>query len=193
MQFTIHETSLPGALMIEPVCFRDERGFFLESWNYRDFAAHGIEITFVQDNHSRSVKHVLRGFHYQDMTAPMVKLVRCTLGSVLDVIVDLRVGSPTFGRWHAVELTADNMLQLLVPIGFGHAFLALSEVAEIQYKCSTYYTPSAEGVIAWNDPDIGVPWPVTAPILSQRDRNGMRLAEYLERPAFRFADVAGGR
>ncbi len=186
MQFTLRTTPLPGAIIIEPACFRDERGFFLESWNRRDFAAHGIAIDFVQDNHSRSVKHVLRGFHYQDMTAPMVKLVRCTLGSVLDVIVDLRIGSPTFGRWHAVELTAENMLQLLVPVGFGHAFLTLSDVAEIQYKCSAYYTPSAEGVIAWNDPDIGVDWPVTQPILSQRDQRGMRLAEYLERPAFRF-------
>lgn len=186
MQFTLHTTPLPGAVIIEPVCFRDERGFFLESWNRRDFEARGITIDFVQDNHSRSVKHVLRGFHYQDMTAPMVKLVRCTLGSVLDVIVDLRVGSPTFGRWYAVELTADNMLQLLVPVGFGHAFLTLSDIAEIQYKCSAYYTPSAEGVIAWDDPDIGVDWPVRQPILSQRDQDGMRLATYLARPVFRF-------
>lgn len=184
MQLTIRETSLPGALIIEPGRFRDERGFFLETWNRRDFATHGIATDFVQDNHSRSGKGVLRGFHYQDMTAPMVKLVRCTCGSVLDVIVDLRVASPTFGRWDAIELTAENMLQLLVPIGFGHAFLTLSDAAEIQYKCSTYYTPSAEGVVAWNDPDIGVDWPVSDPILSQRDRNGMSLKQYLANPAF---------
>lgn len=184
MQFTIRQTSLPDALVIEPKCFRDQRGFFLETWNRRDLATSGIDIDFVQDNHSRSARGVLRGFHYQDMSAPMVKLVRCTYGSVLDVIVDLRVGSPAFGKWDAVELTADNMLQLLVPVGFGHAFLTLSESAEIQYKCSAYYTPAAEGVVAWNDPEIGVAWPIGEPTLSQRDRSGISLQQYRANPVF---------
>jgi dTDP-4-dehydrorhamnose 3,5-epimerase len=118
----------------------------------------------------------------------MGKLVRCTVGAVLDVAVDLRVGSPTFGQYAAVELSAENMRQLMVPGGFGHAFLTLSEATEVHYKCTGYYTPSAEGSIAWNDPEVGMPWPVAEPVLSARDQQGMSLQQYLENPAFHWRD-----
>jgi dTDP-4-dehydrorhamnose 3,5-epimerase len=185
---TIHVTStdLDGLVLIDTDCIRDERGFFLESYHRQRFAEHGLELDFVQDNHSRSLRQVLRGFHYQDMTAPMAKLVRCTAGSILDVAVDLRVGSPTFGRWVATELSADNIRQILVPVGFGHAFVTLSDAAEVQYKCTGFYTPAAEGSVAWNDPDIGVEWPFPDPLLSDRDRRAPSLRSYLERPAFRY-------
>jgi len=127
---------------------RDDRGFFFESYQRERYQAHGIADEFVQDNHSRSAQGVLRGIHYQDRSAPMSKLVRCTAGSILDVAVDLRVGSPTFGAWVAEELTADNMRQLFVPVGFGHAFLTLSETADVLYKCGGYYAAKAEGAVA---------------------------------------------
>jgi len=184
MATRIIPTELEGVVVVEIDPFRDERGFFIESYHRKRFLEMGIEDEFVQDNHSRSCYPVLRGFHYQDMSAPMAKLVRCTAGRILDVAVDLRVGSPTFGRWAAVELNSENMRQLLVPVGFGHAFLTLSEVAEVQYKCSGYYTPSAEGGVRWNDPDIGVEWPVESPVLSKRDRESPTLREYLKSPAF---------
>jgi dTDP-4-dehydrorhamnose 3,5-epimerase len=120
----------------------------------------------------------------------MVKLVRCTAGAILDVAVDLRVGSPTFGEWVAEELTAENMRQLWVPVGFGHAFLTLSEFAEVQYKCSAYYTPEVEGAIAWNDPDIAIDWPNIDPLLSQRDQRAMSLRDYRERPSFNYGSGA---
>lgn len=184
MGIHVIETQLKGVLIIEPEVFRDARGFFMESYNKRTFQAHGIAYEFVQDNHSRSAHKVLRGLHYQDMRAPQTKLVRCTLGQVWDVAVDLRVGSPTFGRWVGVELSAENARQLLVPIGFGHGFIVLSEVAEVQYKCDAYYEPAAEGVILWNDPDIGIAWPLPDPILSSRDQGGISLKQYLQAPRF---------
>lgn len=141
---------------------------------------------FVQDNHSRSARGVLRGIHYQDMSAPMAKLVRCSLGEILDVAVDLRAGSPSFGRWFGVRLSADNMRQLFVPVGFGHAFLSLSEVAEVQYKCSGYYNAAAENGVAWNDADIGIDWPVAQPLVSARDAAAQSFRTYAERPAFRY-------
>jgi len=141
---------------------------------------------FVQDNHSRSAHGVLRGIHYQDMSAPMAKLVRCTLGRILDVAVDLRAGSPTFGRWWAAELSADNRRQLLVPVGFGHAFLTLSDIAEVQYKCSGYYTPAAEGAIAWNDPEVAIDWPIKDPTVSAKDRGAPTLEAYRTSPAFSY-------
>lgn len=172
-------------VVLEPDVHRDGRGFFLESYHRQRYAEHGIRDDFVQDNHSRSAQGVLRGIHYQDMTAPMSKLVRCTVGSILDVAVDLRLGSPTFGRWVAEELTAENMHQVFVPVGFGHAFLTLSESADVEYKCGGYYAPSAEGSVAWNDPDIGIRWPIDAPALSDKDRRAPTLAEYSKHPAFR--------
>ncbi len=186
MGIHVIETELKGVLIIEPEVFRDARGFFMESYNKRAFQAQGIANEFVQDNHSRSAHKVLRGLHYQDMRAPQTKLVRCTLGRIWDVAVDLRVGSPTFGQWVGIELSAENARQLLVPIGFGHGFVVLSEVAEVQYKCDNYYNPAAEGVILWRDPDLGITWPFDDPILSARDQNGMSLRDYLRAPKFFF-------
>lgn len=189
LSFAVRPTDLQGLLLIEMECYRDERGFFVESYHERRFAEHGIVDEFVQDNHSRSRLGVLRGFHYQDMTAPMAKLVRCSAGKILDVAVDLRANSRTLGRWYSLELSPENMRQLLIPVGFGHAFLALSEFADVQYKCTGFYTPSAEGAIAWNDPDLGVEWPLSDPIVSPRDQAAPSLREYLRQPAFR--DEAG--
>lgn len=186
MDIRLTKTDFESVLMIEPDYFQDERGFFFESYSKRRFAEHGLHHTFVQDNHSRSTLGVLRGFHYQDMTAPQFRLVRCTVGEVWDVIVDLRVGSPTFGRWLGVSLTAENKKQLLIAPEFAHGFVVLSEFAEIQYKCTNYHTPSADQTLAWNDQDIGVPWPVKQPILSKRDMGGMSLRDYLKRPAFKY-------
>lgn len=186
MTIAVRPTGLDGVLLLEPTVRRDDRGLFLESYHQREFLEAGIRDVFVQDNFSRSRRGVLRGFHFQDTTAPMAKLVRCVRGRILDVAVDLRVGSPTFARHVDVELDADRMQELLVPVGFGHAFLALSEWADVEYKCSGFYTPSAERVLAWNDPDVGIPWPVLSPILSERDRQAMSLRDYLEAPTFNF-------
>ncbi len=184
-------TPLEGVVIIETDCVRDDRGFFIEAWHKRTYAEHGLAYDFVQDNHSRSARGVLRGIHYQDLTAPMAKLVRCTAGCIFDVAVDLRAGSPTFGRWTGVELSADNMRQLVVPIGFGHAFLTVSQAAEVQYKCTNYYAPAAEAVVAWNDPEVAIEWPLAVPpVLSARDRKGMSLAEYRKRPAFTYRSIA---
>lgn len=191
MGIRVTQTKLDGVLVIEPEVFRDARGFFLESYNKREFAAHGIVHEFVQDNHSRSLHGVLRGLHFQDMSAPQTKLVRCTMGRILDVAVDLRVGSPTFAQWVAVELSAENAKQLLVPVGFAHGFAVLSEVAEVQYKCDAYYAPAAEGVVMWNDPDIGIQWPFDDPILSRRDQAGMSLKAYLADPKFFYPTARG--
>lgn len=156
----------------------------------REYEAAGIDVEFVQDNHSRSGPKVLRGLHYQDMTVPMGKLVRCTQGRILDVAIDLRVGSPTFAQWVGVELDDQNLRQLWVPPGFAHGFVTLSESADVQYKCSGYYAPSAEGAVRWNDPEIGVDWPINDPVVSAKDAGNPTLRQYLERPAFQFE--AGG-
>src|ERR1700674_1444992 len=181
---TVRPTGLSGAVVIEPDVYRDDRGFFLETYSRRRYRDFGVDGEFVQDNHSHSTKGVLRGLHYQDMSAPMAKLVRCATGAILDVAVDLRVGSPTFGKWDAVELSAANAHQLFVPVGFGHALLVLSDTADVEYKCTGYYDKAAEGVIAWNDAEIGIDWPEQQPILSPRDAKGMSLGEYRKRPAF---------
>ncbi|HMO53502.1 MAG TPA: dTDP-4-dehydrorhamnose 3,5-epimerase [Tepidiformaceae bacterium] len=186
MDIHVTKTELEGVVLIGTDFFRDERGFFIEVFHKGAYAAAGLPTEFVQDNHSKSARKVLRGFHYQDMTAPMGKPVRCTAGAILDVAVDLRVGSPTFGKWVGVELTAENMRQIWVPDGFGHAFMTLSESAEVQYKCTGLYTPPSEGTVSWNDPEIGVQWPFSDPVLSARDQNGMSLQQYLQSPAFRY-------
>jgi dTDP-4-dehydrorhamnose 3,5-epimerase len=191
MAIRIEHTKLDGVLIIEPEIRRDERGFFIESYNKRLFHEHGIAYDFVQDNHSRSTAKVIRGLHYQDMRAPQVKLVRCTLGRLFDVAVDLRAGSPTFGQWVGVELSAENGKQLLVPVGFGHGFAVLSDVAELQYKVTDYYSPQADGGVRWNDPDIGVEWPFSDPILSKKDENAMTLRQYLDAPRFVYAEMHG--
>lgn len=186
MQIRVVPTPLEGVLVVETVVVDDERGFFMESYHRERYFEHGIRLEFVQDNHSRSRRGTLRGFHYQDMRAPMAKLVRCTHGAILDVVLDLRIGSATFGQTFALELTAANKKQLLVPVGLGHAFQALTDGAEIQYKCSTYYAPETEGAVAWNDPEIGFAWPIPDPVLSIRDRDAPGLARYREAAAFRL-------
>ena len=186
MDISVTKTKLEGVVLIDTDFFRDERGFFIEAWHAERYREHGLPDSFVQDNHSRSARKVLRGLHYQDMTAPMGKLVRCTAGAILDVAVDLRAGSPTLGQWVSAELTADSMRQIWVPDGFAHGFATLSEFAEVQYKCTGLYTPSSEGSIAWNDPDVGVQWPFDDPVLSARDQAGASLKQYLEDPAFHY-------
>ncbi|HEY1015447.1 MAG TPA: dTDP-4-dehydrorhamnose 3,5-epimerase [Herpetosiphonaceae bacterium] len=177
-------TNLEEVLLVKPEVRGDERGFFLETYHQAKFAAQGIAVAFVQDNHSRSKCGVLRGLHYQAGDAPMAKLVRCTFGSILDVAVDLRLGSPTFGRWAGATLTDENKHQLFVPAGFGHGFLVLSDYAEVQYKCSSLYAPEAEGAVLWNDPEIGIEWTLDEPILSARDQQAMTLEQYRANPAF---------
>jgi len=184
MKTHVTTTPIEGLLIVNIDYFRDERGFFIESWNKRDFASAGMDFDFVQDSHSRSEYRVLRGLHYQDMRAPMAKLVRCTVGKILDVAVDLRVHSRTFGQWFSIELSAENKTQLLVPVGFAHGFATLSEVCEVQYKQSGFYQPETEGGIIWNDPDVGIQWPFDNPILSKRDQNQALLSQYRKKPAF---------
>lgn len=169
-------TAIPDVLMIEPRVFGDARGFFYESFNQRAFNdATGLALNFVQDNHSRSAKGVLRGLHYQ-IQQPQGKLVRVVRGAVFDVAVDIRKASPTFGKWVGVELSEDNQRQLWVPPGFAHGFVVLSEVADFLYKTTDYYVPEHERCIAWNDPRIGIDWPlITPPGLSARDQAGALL------------------
>lgn len=186
MELTLIPTEIPEVLIVETRVFRDERGFFYESYHQRDFARQGFDVAFVQDNHSRSRAGVLRGLHYQDLTAPMGKLVRCTRGAIFDVAVDLRLGSPSFGRWVGVELSEENRRQLWVPVGFGHGFQAVSEWADVQYKCTGFYTASAEGAVRWDDPELGVAWPVADALVSPRDAQGQSLRQYRERPAFEY-------
>ncbi|WP_249583044.1 dTDP-4-dehydrorhamnose 3,5-epimerase [Pseudomonas viridiflava] len=171
-------TKLPDVLILEPKVFGDERGFFYESFNAKAFSeATGLDRQFVQDNHSRSQKGVLRGLHYQIDNA-QGKLVRVTVGKVLDVAVDIRRSSPTFGQWVAVELSAENARQLWVPEGFAHGFVVLSDHAEFLYKTTDYYTPSAERCISWNDPDLAIDWQLDAtPQLSAKDQQGKSLKE----------------
>jgi dTDP-4-dehydrorhamnose 3,5-epimerase len=193
MEISVIKTEIEGLLIIQPEFFQDERGFFFESYSSRRFAEHGLDITFVQDNHSRSVQGVLRGFHYQDNKAPQYRLVRCSVGEIWDVVVDLRVGSPTLGKWYGAKLTAEGKNQLLVPPEFAHGFCVLSPVAEVQYKCTNFHTAGAEKTLAWDDPEIGVPWPIKDPTLSQRDREtGMSFREYLAQPHFTYQKSAIG-
>ncbi len=172
------QTELPGVLILEPRVFDDERGFFFESFNARTFAqATGLEREFVQDNHSHSLRGVLRGLHYQ-VRQPQGKLIRVIAGEVYDVAVDLRRGSPTFGRHSSVRLSAANKRQLWLPEGFAHGFLVLSEFAELLYKTTEYYAPAHERCIRWDDPKLAIDWPLsTAPILSAKDRAGLDLAD----------------
>lgn len=170
------ETELPGVLEIEPRVFRDDRGYFFESWNHERYRGAGVPAGFVQDNVSVSKRGVLRGLHYQQ-PGSQGKLVGVLQGEVFDVAVDIRAGSPTFGRWMARVLSAENGLQLFIPEGFAHGFVVLSEVAVFSYKCTDYYDPAAEGTVLWNDPALGIDWPVWEPILSPKDREGKPLGE----------------
>jgi dTDP-4-dehydrorhamnose 3,5-epimerase len=155
------ETKLPEVLLLEPKVFGDARGFFLESWNKQTFAERGLDLNFVQDNHSRSARGVLRGIHYQ-IKQPQGKLVRVVAGSVFDIAVDLRKSSPHFGQWVGYELSAENHRMLWVPPGFGHAFLVLSETADFLYKTTNYYAPEWDRGVRWDDPEIGIEWPLAA-------------------------------
>ena len=170
------ETTLPGVLIIEPRVFGDDRGFFLETYSAERYKEAGIPLDFVQDNHSRSSKGVLRGLHFQ-LNHPQGKLVRVVSGSVFDVAVDIRVGSPTFGKASWVELSAENKRQFYVPPGFAHGFVVTSETADFEYKCTDYYHPEDEGAVLWNDPELNIPWPVDKPLLSAKDSAARALAD----------------
>jgi dTDP-4-dehydrorhamnose 3,5-epimerase len=173
----ISHSKLKGCVIIEPRIFGDDRGFFLETFQavrYEQEA--GIDLPFVQDNHSRSARGVLRGLHFQK-TKPQGKLVRVVRGEVYDVAVDIRRGSATFGDWEGVILSEDNKKQFWVPPGFAHGFVVLSDTADFEYKCTDYYDPSDEGSILWSDPDLDIPWPITNPVLSTKDESAKRLVD----------------
>jgi dTDP-4-dehydrorhamnose 3,5-epimerase len=176
----VTETSLPGVLIIEPKVFQDVRGFFLETFSAARYESVGVLGPFVQDNHSRSFKGTVRALHLQ-VKRPQGKLMRAVSGSMLDVAVDVRVGSKTFGKWTSAVLSGDNFKQLYVPPGFAHGFAVLSDTVDVEYKCTDYYDPNDEVAIAWNDPAIGIEWPVEQPILSGRDKDARPLAELLDR------------
>lgn len=172
----IVKTKLPGVIVFEPKIFGDKRGFFLETFRNDVLLDAGIDTQFVQDNHSRSSKGVLRGLHYQ-MTQTQGKLVRVATGAVFDVAVDVRYGSPTFGEWYGIQLDEDNMRMMYVPPGYAHGFIVLSDTTDFIYKCTDYYHPQSEQGIAWDDPDIGIKWPVTEATLSEKDKKNQRLKE----------------
>jgi dTDP-4-dehydrorhamnose 3,5-epimerase len=169
--------AIPDVLLIEPKVFGDARGFFLESWNERAFLKAGIKARFVQDNHSRSARNVVRGLHYQ-IKQPQGKLIRVTAGEVFDVAVDIRRSSPTFGKWIGNKLSGENKLMMWIPPGFAHGFSVLSEYAEFLYKTTDYYSPEHERTILWNDPDLAISWQVSGePLLSANDRAGIPFAK----------------
>ena len=172
-------TAIPDVVLIAPKVFGDERGYFMEIWHERKFASEGLPLRFVQDNQSRSCRNILRGLHYQ-IRQPQGKLVRTLIGEIFDVAVDLRRRSPTFGRWVWATLSAENKHQLYVPPGFAHGFLVTSDVADVEYKCTDFYAPEHERSLAWNDPAIGIVWPLASgvtPMLSAKDRAGVLLGD----------------
>lgn len=176
MNFTA--SAIPDVVLIEPKVFGDARGFFMETWNAREFAKNGLDFTFVQDNHSRSSRGTLRGLHYQ-IRQPQGKLVRVVIGEVFDVAVDLRRSSATFGKWVSVVLSADNKRQLWIPPGFAHGFYVTSEVAEFEYKCTDFYAPEYERSLRWDDSALAISWPLAnsqPPVLSPKDANAVPLA-----------------
>ena len=177
---TVTDTSLPGVKIVHPTVYRDARGFFLETYHQDRYAGAGITDVFVQDNYSRSDRGTIRGLHAQ-LRAPQAKLMRVVAGAIFDVAVDVRVGSPTFARWVGETLSSENFKQLYIPEGFVHGFAVISEFAEIEYKCSAFYDPADEISIRYDDPAIGIAWPMTAPILSARDGAAPMLAEVAAR------------
>jgi len=177
------ESRLDGLVVIEPEVFGDDRGFLVETFRDDAWRDLGIDLDFVQHNHSRSVRGTLRGLHFQ--TEPgQAKLVRCSSGRIFDVAVDLRRGSPTFGQWEGHELDDRAHRQLLIPVGFGHGFCVLSDSADVDYQLSSYYDPETESGIAWDDPDVGVEWPVEEPLLSERDKSAPKLADVADELPF---------
>lgn len=171
-------TVIEGLIVIQPRVFGDDRGFFLESWNRKTFAQLGLDLDFVQDNHSRSARNVLRGLHYQQ-SSPQGKLVRVVSGRAWDVAVDLRAGSPTYGRWEGVELSAENKRMFWIPPGFAHGFVSLEEDTDFIYKCTAFYDPADEHSLMWDDPEVGIKWPLEGiqPQLSAKDKIGKQLHE----------------
>ena len=189
------ETRLEGPILIEPKVFRDERGFFHESYRRGEWARLGIDHEFIQDNHSRSTQGVVRGMHFQARGGPrdegMAKLVRCSAGAILDVLVDIRRGSPTFGEWEGFELSDENLHQLLCPVGFAHGFVVLSDVADVVYRCDAYYDRDSEGGVAHDDPEIAIAWPRDLELtVSERDAQAPRLAEVAGELPFEYARSA---
>lgn len=179
-QFQFTKTGIEGLVVVEPKVFGDNRGYFMETYNYNDFKAAGLDIVFVQDNQSKSKKGVLRGLHFQKKN-PQGKLVRVVSGEVYDVAVDLRKGSDTYGKWYGVLLSAENKKQFYVPEGFAHGFVVMSETAEFVYKCTRFYDPSDEGGLMWNDPEIGIDWPVPENaelLLSEKDQHHQPLKDF---------------
>jgi len=173
----IIKTKIPDVVVLEPKVFGDERGFFLESYNYKIFAEIGLGRNFVQDNHSRSARNVLRGLHYQ-LGQPQGKLVRVVVGAIWDVAVDIRRSSPTFGQWVGEEISEENKRMLWVPEGFAHGFVVISESADVLYKATDFYAPACERSLLWNDPQLGIPWPLSGePVLSPKDRAGTLLSQ----------------
>ena len=172
----VEETRVPGVLVVEPDVFGDERGFFMEAWRWRRYADEGLPRCFVQDNLSFSTRGVLRGLHFQN-PHPQGKLVSVLRGEVFDVAVDIRVGSPAFGQWVGTFLSDENRRQVYVPEGMAHGFVVTSDSALVSYKCTDYYRREAEGSVLWNDPDVGIDWPVGEPVLSEKDRNALPLGE----------------
>ncbi|GKW39304.1 dTDP-4-dehydrorhamnose 3,5-epimerase [Pectobacterium carotovorum] len=173
----VKDTRIEGVKIVQPKVFGDARGFFLETFEKRRYQEMlNIDLDFVQDNHSRSSKGVLRGLHFQ-RSNPQGKLVRVVRGEVFDVAVDIRPNSPTYGAWEGVILSEENKTQFWIPPGLAHGFVVLSDVADFEYKCTDYYDPENEGCLLWNDPDVGIEWPVTAPLLSEKDKLGTRFKE----------------
>jgi len=169
MPFVFNKCEIPGPVIVEPKVFGDERGFFLESYKRSDFVKNGIDVDFLQDNHSLSSKGVLRGLHYQTPPFAQAKLVRVTSGAVWDVAVDIRKNSPTYKQWVAVELSGENRKMFFIPEGFAHGFVALTDNVNLMYKCSSEYSPEHDAGIIWNDPELAVKWPVANPLLSDKD------------------------
>jgi dTDP-4-dehydrorhamnose 3,5-epimerase len=180
MQFKVEDTTLKDLFVITPDIFKDDRGFFTETYRKDKFAEFGVDVEFVQDNHSRSPRNVLRGLHFQ-WEPPMGKLMRVTQGTAFLVAVDIRLGSATFGKWIGIEASAENRKQVYAPAGFARGFCVLTEFAEIQYKCTGVYNGNAESGILWNDPSIGIEWPVKEPILSKKDEVAQTLKQWLSK------------
>jgi dTDP-4-dehydrorhamnose 3,5-epimerase len=180
MEFQCEQTSIKDLIVITPEMFKDDRGFFTETYRKDKFSQFGLDLEFLQDNHSRSARNVVRGLHFQ-WEPPMGKLMRVTFGSAFLVAVDIRLGSPTFGKWYGVEASFENRRQVYAPAGFARGFCVLSEFAEIQYKCTGIYNGKAESGILWNDPAIGIEWPVTSPILSTKDTVAQTLQQWTEK------------
>ena len=183
----VTETSLKGVYLVEPKVFGDERGWFMESWSKQKFEGAGLNVEFVQDNHSFSAdKGTLRGLHYQTEPMAQAKLIRCSKGAIFDVAVDIRKGSPNYKKWVGVELSADNKKQLFIPHGFAHGFLTLTDDVEVQYKADNFYAPHYDGNIRWDDPDIDIDWPFDPVILSDKDKNAPLLKERVDRNELNF-------